>query len=157
MAETEVGYGGWRKHTSGGLSDTFQTTGRQSDFRSNHRSVICNYPKIQKFGGAKPSTQLRPWYLVLALVIKIRWFGAGAKHHKILYGDSWSCPSNTLRSIFLTRAMLMQCIHLGATFPYLFQFFAFYDDLWPWHLMNVNLCIFGFGSGGKEIGWGRGN
>ena len=45
MAETEVGYGGWRKHTSGGLSDTFQTTGRQSDFRSNHRRVICNYPK----------------------------------------------------------------------------------------------------------------
>ena len=44
MVETEVGYGGWRKHTSGGLSDTFQTTGRQSDFRSNHRRVICNYP-----------------------------------------------------------------------------------------------------------------
>ena len=42
--ETEVGYGGWRKHTSGGLSDTFQTTGRQSDFLSNHRKVICNYP-----------------------------------------------------------------------------------------------------------------
>ena len=42
--ETEVGYGGWRKHTSGGLSNTFQTTGRQSDFRSNHRRVICNYP-----------------------------------------------------------------------------------------------------------------
>ena len=39
-----MGYGGWRKHTSGGLSDTFQTTGRQSDFRSNHRRVICNYP-----------------------------------------------------------------------------------------------------------------
>ena len=45
-AETEVGYGGWRKHTSGGLSDTFQITGRQSDFRSNHRRVICNYPLI---------------------------------------------------------------------------------------------------------------
>ena len=44
-AETEVGYGGWRKHTSGGLSDTFQTTGRQSDFRSNHKRVTCNYPK----------------------------------------------------------------------------------------------------------------
>ena len=51
----------------------------------------------------------------------------------------------------------MQCIHLGATFPSLFQFFAFYDDLWPWHLMNDNLSIFGFGSGDKEIGWGRGN
>ena len=43
--ETDVGYGDWRKHTSGGLSDTFQTTGRQSDFRPNHRWVICNYPK----------------------------------------------------------------------------------------------------------------
>ena len=83
----------------------------------------------------------------------------GAKHHKFFYGDSWSCPSNTFRSIFLTRAILMQCIHLGATFPSFFQFFAFYDDhdLWPWHLMNVNLSIFGFGSGGKEICWGRGN
>ena len=29
MAETEMGYGDWRKHTSGVLSDTFQTTGRQ--------------------------------------------------------------------------------------------------------------------------------
>ena len=44
MAETEVGYGEWWKHTSGGLSDTFQTTGRQSDFHSNPRRVICNYP-----------------------------------------------------------------------------------------------------------------
>ena len=38
--------GGYRKqieHTSGGLSDTFQTTGRQSDFRPNHRWVMCNY------------------------------------------------------------------------------------------------------------------
>ena len=43
-AETEVGYGGWQKHTSGGLSDTYKTTGRQSDFCSNHRRVICNYP-----------------------------------------------------------------------------------------------------------------
>ena len=43
-AETEVCYGEWRKHTSGGLSDTFQTTGRQSDFRLNHRWVMCNYP-----------------------------------------------------------------------------------------------------------------
>ena len=42
--ETKVGYRDWRKHTSGRLSDTFQTTGRQSDFRSNHRRVICNYP-----------------------------------------------------------------------------------------------------------------
>ena len=44
MAETEVGYGDWRKHTSGELSDTFQTMGRQSDFRLNHRKVMCNYP-----------------------------------------------------------------------------------------------------------------
>ena len=27
-AETEVGYGDWQKHTSSGLTDTFQTTGR---------------------------------------------------------------------------------------------------------------------------------
>ena len=39
-----MGYGKWWKHTSGRLSDTFQTTGRQNDFRSNHRRVICNYP-----------------------------------------------------------------------------------------------------------------
>ena len=45
-AETEVGCGEWRKHTSGRLSDTFQTTGRQSDFRPNHRWVCCNYPYI---------------------------------------------------------------------------------------------------------------
>ena len=36
---TEVGYGKQTDHTSGGLSDTFQTTGRQSDFRPNHRWV----------------------------------------------------------------------------------------------------------------------
>ena len=42
---TEVGYGKQTKHTSGGLSDTFQITGRQSDFRPNHRWVYCNYPK----------------------------------------------------------------------------------------------------------------
>ena len=123
----------------------------------NIKIIIYIILKNSKIWGGQPSTQLPPWYLVLALVIKIRWFGAGAKHHKILYGDSWSCPSNALRSIFLTRAMLMQCIHLGATFPSLFQFFAFYDDLWPWHLMNDNLSIFGFGSGDKVIGWGRGN
>ena len=43
-AGLEVGYGDWRKHTTGRLSDTFQTTGRQSDFRLNHRWVMCNYP-----------------------------------------------------------------------------------------------------------------
>ena len=47
--ETEVGYGGWRKDTSGGLSDTFQTMCRQSDFRSNHRMIICNYPQKKLF------------------------------------------------------------------------------------------------------------
>ena len=45
-AVLEVGYGDWRKHTTGRLSDTFQTTGRQSDFRPNHRWVMCNYPKL---------------------------------------------------------------------------------------------------------------
>ena len=45
-AVLEVGYGDWRKHTTGRLSDTFQTTGRQSDFRPNHRWVMCNYPQI---------------------------------------------------------------------------------------------------------------
>ena len=44
-AETEVGYGDWQKLISSGLSDTFQITGRQSDFRQNHRWVMCNYPK----------------------------------------------------------------------------------------------------------------
>ena len=46
---SEVGYRKQTKHTLGGLSDTFQTTGRQSDFRSNHRRVICNYPKLKKY------------------------------------------------------------------------------------------------------------
>ena len=41
---TEVGYGKQTEHTSGGLSDTFQTTGRQDDFRPNHMRVMCNYP-----------------------------------------------------------------------------------------------------------------
>ena len=40
MAETEVGYGEWRKHTSGGLSDTFQTTGRQSDFQTTEELFV---------------------------------------------------------------------------------------------------------------------
>ena len=47
MAEIEVCYGDLQKHTSGGLSDTFQTTGRQSDFHPNHKWVICNYSYIQ--------------------------------------------------------------------------------------------------------------
>ena len=41
-----MGYGKQTEHISGGLSDTFQTTGRQSDFRPNHRWVCCNYPYI---------------------------------------------------------------------------------------------------------------
>ena len=41
---TEVGYGKQTEHTTGGLNDTFQTTGRQSDFLLNHRWVMCNYP-----------------------------------------------------------------------------------------------------------------
>ena len=40
---TEVDYRKQIEHTSGGLSDTFQTMGRQSDFRPNHRWVMCNY------------------------------------------------------------------------------------------------------------------
>ena len=44
MAETKVGYGDWQKHISGGLSDTFQITSRQSGFRLNHKWVMCNYP-----------------------------------------------------------------------------------------------------------------
>ena len=48
MAETEVGFRDWRKYTLGRLSDTFQTTGRQSDFRPNHRWVMCNYPQKRK-------------------------------------------------------------------------------------------------------------
>ena len=40
-----MGYGKQTEHTSGGLSDTFQTMGRQSDFRLNHRWVYCNYTK----------------------------------------------------------------------------------------------------------------
>ena len=46
---TEVGYGKQTEHTSGGLSDTFQTTGRQGDFRPNHRRVMRNYPIIKLF------------------------------------------------------------------------------------------------------------
>ena len=40
-----MGYGKQTEHISGGLNDTFQTTGRQGDFRPNHRRVMCNYPK----------------------------------------------------------------------------------------------------------------
>ena len=32
------------EHTSGGLNETFQTTGRQGDFHPNHRRVMRNYP-----------------------------------------------------------------------------------------------------------------
>ena len=39
MILTEVGYGKQMEHTTGGLSDTFQTTGKQSDFRPNHMWV----------------------------------------------------------------------------------------------------------------------
>ena len=42
----EVGYRDWQKHTTGGLSDTFQITGRQSDFDPNHRWVMYNYPLL---------------------------------------------------------------------------------------------------------------
>ena len=41
----ELGYEDWQKHTIDELSDTFQITGRQSDFHPNHRWVMCNYPK----------------------------------------------------------------------------------------------------------------
>ena len=43
---TEVGYEKQTEHTSGGLSDAFQTTGKQGDFRPNHRRVMRNYPYI---------------------------------------------------------------------------------------------------------------
>ena len=39
MILTEVGYGKQTEHITGGLSDTFQTTSRQSDFRRNHKWV----------------------------------------------------------------------------------------------------------------------
>ena len=41
---TAVGYKKQTEHTLGGLSDTFQTTGRQSDFCPNYRWVMYNYP-----------------------------------------------------------------------------------------------------------------
>ena len=41
---TAVGYKKQTEHTLGGLSDTFQTTGRQSDFFPNYRWVMYNYP-----------------------------------------------------------------------------------------------------------------
>ena len=37
MVGLEVGYGDWRKYITGGLSDTFQTTSRQSDFCPNQK------------------------------------------------------------------------------------------------------------------------
>ena len=43
---TEVGYEKQTEYTSGGLSDTFQITGRQRDFRPNHRWFMYNYPLI---------------------------------------------------------------------------------------------------------------
>ena len=46
-----MGYGKQTEHTSSGLSDTFQTMGRQSDFCPNHKWVICNYPKKKKKTG----------------------------------------------------------------------------------------------------------
>ena len=46
MILTEVSYGKQMEYTIDRLSDTFQITGRQSDFRPNHRWVQCNYLKI---------------------------------------------------------------------------------------------------------------
>ena len=43
MANWEVGYGRLTVQTSGGQSDTFQTTGRQREFRPNNGWVYCNY------------------------------------------------------------------------------------------------------------------
>ena len=40
----EVGYRILTEQTSSKQSDTFQTMGRQSDFRPNHRWVYYNYP-----------------------------------------------------------------------------------------------------------------
>ena len=39
-----MGYGKQTEHTTGGLSDTFQTISRQSDFRPNHMWVLCDFP-----------------------------------------------------------------------------------------------------------------
>ena len=46
MILTEVSYGKQMEYTIDRLSDTFQITGRQSDFRPNHRWVMCNYPLL---------------------------------------------------------------------------------------------------------------
>ena len=48
----EVGYGKQTEHTSGGLSDTFQTTGRQGDLRPNHKRVMRNYPYNKRTKGS---------------------------------------------------------------------------------------------------------
>ena len=39
-----MSYGKQTEHISSGLSDTFQTTGKQGDFRPNHKRVMRNYP-----------------------------------------------------------------------------------------------------------------
>ena len=46
MILTDVSYRKQMEYTIDRLSDTFQITGRQSDFRPNHRWVQCNYLKI---------------------------------------------------------------------------------------------------------------
>ena len=38
-----MGYGNLTVQTLGGQNDTFQITGTQSEFESNHRSIYCNY------------------------------------------------------------------------------------------------------------------
>ena len=43
---TEVGYEKQTEYTTCGLSDTFQTMGRQSDFHPNYKWVMCNLPLL---------------------------------------------------------------------------------------------------------------
>ena len=45
---TEVDYGKQTEFTTCGLNNTFQTTGRQCDFRPNNMWVMFNYQKKKK-------------------------------------------------------------------------------------------------------------
>ena len=96
-AETEVGYGDWWKHTSGGLSDTFQTTDRQSDFRPNHRWVMCNYSFFFFFSDSlfgRVVHQCYQYHIIITIILFMGGMGANSPWHcwQTFYRNTL-CPS----------------------------------------------------------------
>lgn len=49
MTMGDMDYNCHMKATLSALSDTFQITGRQNDFRPNYRWVRCNYPFLTSY------------------------------------------------------------------------------------------------------------